>query len=70
MKRKDRTQLHTTSLADLMGQLRTSEDQIQKMKMERFTKQTKNVHEITMLKRKVAIMKTIIQEKQQAEVVS
>lgn len=69
MKRKDRMQLHTMSVVDLTSQIRTTGEQIKKMNMERFTKSTKNVHEITQLKRKVAIMKTILHEKRQGEVV-
>lgn len=67
MKRKDKEQLHTMTEAELTSQLRTLGEQIQKMKMERFTKPAKNVHEITMLKRKVAIIKTVVQQKHRGE---
>lgn len=70
MKRKDKQQIHTMTTAELTSQLRTLGEQIQKTKMERFTKQTKNVHEITAIKRKIAIMKTVLHEKQQTEVVA
>lgn len=70
MKRKDKVQVHTMNAAELMSQLRTIGEQIKKMNMERFTKPAKNVHEITALIRKVAIMKTVLHEKQQTEVVS
>jgi len=70
MKRKDKVQLHAMSAVDLESQIRTTGDQIKKMNMERLTKPTKNVHEITQLKRKLAIMKTILHQKQQAEVAS
>jgi ribosomal protein L29 len=70
MKQKDKVQIHTMSVVDLESQIRTLEDQMKKMKMERFTKPTKNVHEITQVKRKIAIMKTVVHEKQQTEVVS
>jgi len=70
MKRKDKVQVQTMSVADLTSQLRTIGEQIKKMNMERLTKPANNVHEITALIRKVAIMKTILHEKQQTEVVS
>jgi ribosomal protein L29 len=69
MKRKDKTQIYTMNVAELASQLQILGEQIKKMNMERFTKQTKNVHEITLLKRKVAIMKTIVKQKQQGEAV-
>lgn len=69
MKRKDKVQLHAMSAVDLESQIRTTGDQIKKMNMERLTKPTKNVHEITALRRKVAIMKTILNQKHQGEVV-
>ena len=37
--------------------------------MERFTKPAKNVHEITLAKRKYAIMKTVLSQKNQGETV-
>jgi len=67
MKRKDKAQIQAMTVTDLIGQVRTVGEQIKKMKMERLTKPSKNVHEITLLKRKVAIMKTIVQQKQQGE---
>lgn len=67
MKRKDKQQLHTMTITDLTSQLRLLSEQIQKMKMERHTKSVKNVHEITQLKRKYAMMKTILQQKHQGE---
>lgn len=70
MKRKDKEQVHTMTEAELTSQLRTLGEQIQKMKMERFTKPSKNVHEMTMLKRKAAIIQTVIYEKHQTAVVS
>jgi|GEM_PF-1906468 len=70
MKRKDKTQLHTMSIAELASQIRTLVEQIKKMKIDRFTKSNKNVHDITLLKRKLAIVHTIMQEKLKEEKVS
>ncbi len=69
MKRKDKIQIHSMNVAELTSQLLTIGEQIKKMNMERLTKPAKNVHEITTLKRKVAIMKTIVSQKNQGEAV-
>lgn len=65
MKQKDKTQMHTTSSVDLISQIRATNEQITKMNIGRYTKPAKNVHELTILKRKVAIMKTILNQKNQ-----
>jgi len=67
MKRKDKIQIHTMNTAELTSQIQTIGEQIKKMKMERFTKPAKNVHEITIAKRKYAIMKTVLSQKHQGE---
>lgn len=69
MKRKDITQIHTMNGTELASQIQTIGEQIKKMKMERYTKPAKNVHEITILKRKYAIMKTVLRQKNQGEMV-
>ncbi len=69
MKRKDKTQIHTMNAAELASQIQTIGEQIKKMKMEQFTKPAKNVHEITLLKRKYTIMKTVLCQKNQGETV-
>ena len=69
MKRKDKTQIHTMTAAELTAQIQTIGEQIKKMKMERYTKPAKNVHEITIAKRKYAIMKTVLSYKNQGETV-
>jgi len=67
MKRKDKIQIQTMNAAELTSQIQTIGEQIKKMKMERFTKPAKNVHEITIAKRKYAIMKTVLSQKHQGE---
>ena len=67
MKRKDKIQIQTMNTAELTSQIQTIGEQIKKMKMERFTKPAKNVHEITIAKRKYAIMKTVLSQKHQGE---
>ena len=69
MKRKDKTQIHAMNIAELTSQLSTIGEQIKKMNMERFTKPAKNVHKITLAKRKYAIMKTVLSQKNQGETV-
>ena len=61
-------QAHGSSMESVWaGESEKEMEKIKKMKMERFTKPAKNVHEITIAKRKYAIMKTVLSQKHQGE---
>lgn len=64
MKKKEKTQLQATSIADLQKQVTALEKTITEKMRDRATKQVKNVHEIKDLRKKVARVKTFIRQKE------
>lgn len=64
MKKKEKTQIQAASITDLHKQIIALEKTITEKMRDRITKQVKNVREIKELRRKVAIIKTIIAQKE------
>lgn len=62
MKRKEKMHIKTQNKTELVGQIDSINGQIQKMRIDRYTKAVKNVREIRNLKRKLAILKTMIHQ--------
>lgn len=64
MKKKEKEQMRAASITDLQKQVAALEKTITDKMRDRVTKQVKNVHEIKELRKKVAIVKTIIRQKE------
>jgi ribosomal protein L29 len=64
MKKKEKTSLHSMKPEELMKIVAEAKKDLAKMMVNRYSKQSKNAHDITALKRKIAIVLTIAQEKE------
>jgi len=63
MKYKEKSQLQNASVEDLLESVKGAEKQLAQLKLDRFTKQIKNLREMRTLRRKIAVMKTILTAK-------
>lgn len=59
MKRTIKTQIHSLSAKDLAAQINETEKRIAQLRIDRFTKQQKNVREVRSLHEKIAVLKTV-----------
>jgi ribosomal protein L29 len=64
MKKKEKTSLHSMKTAELAKIVAEAKKDLAKMQVNRYSKQSKNAHDITLLKRKIAIVMTIAHEKE------
>lgn len=64
MKKKEKTQIQAANSGDLQKQVALLEKTITEKMRDKATKQVKNVHEIKELRKKVAIVKTCIRQKE------
>ena len=64
MKKKDITALHAMDKKELMKVIVETQRSLGAYSVNRYSKQSKNVHEGTILRRKVAIASTILNEKE------
>jgi ribosomal protein L29 len=64
MKKKEKTSLHSLNSAELVKVIADVKKELAKIRVNRYSKQSKNVHEITFLKRKLAIAETFAHEKE------
>lgn len=67
MKKKEKKQLHEASKENLQKQVVGLEKTIREQLRDAGTKQGKNIHEIKALRKNVAIVKTIIRQKELAQ---
>ncbi len=59
MKKKEKTSLHTMNPEELGKVISESKTKLAQFLVNRYSKQSKNVHEGTMLRRKIAVASTI-----------
>ena len=59
MKRNTKTQIHSMSPKDLATQIAETEKRVEQLRVDRFTKQQKNVREVRELRQKIAVLKTM-----------
>ena len=64
MKTKAQTALHMMTAAELTKVLVDAKTALAILVMNRYTKQSKNVHEGTALRRKIAIVSTVLRQKE------
>jgi ribosomal protein L29 len=69
MKQKEKQQIMAMAASDLTAQIRDVKKQIATLALDKFTKPMKNVRTVTALRRKVAIMKTRLNDVSMAEAV-
>ena len=68
MKGKDKKALHTKTQAELTSLLREKRRELTKMRMEQLINKVKNVHAGTNLRREIAVIESIVREKEIANV--
>lgn len=66
MKRKEKMSIQSQNKTELASQIQSIGLQIQKMRIDRYTKAVKNVREITKLKRRLAVVKTMFNQKSES----
>ncbi len=66
MKKKEKTSLVTASTIELEKQLAETAKKLASLRLERYTKQMKNTREARTLRKDIAIIKTVIRQKEQA----
>ncbi len=64
MKKKEKKEIQTAGITDLQKQVAALEKTMTEKMRDRATKQVKNVHEIKELRKKIAIVKTIMRQKE------
>jgi ribosomal protein L29 len=64
MKKKEKTSIHSMKATELIKMISDAKKELAKIRVNRYSKQSKNVHEGTALKRKIAIAQTVLQEKE------
>ncbi len=62
MKTKEKQTLRKTAPAELSAQIGDLEKSLGKMRIDRYTKETKNTRERKTMRKKIAVMKTFIKE--------
>ena len=64
MKKKEKTNLHSNSPAELVKAINDAESTLAQLKVTRYSKQSKNVKEARTLRNKIAVVKTILRQKE------
>jgi ribosomal protein L29 len=64
MKIKDKETLRSLTLEELKKKVVDSYQEIQSQKLEKYVKSVKNLRKVKMLRKDLAVMKSIIQEKE------
>lgn len=65
MKQKEKTALRSQSVAELKKRRSETEQKLAAFRLSRYTKQSKNVRESKQLRQQIAILSTVIAEKEQ-----
>ena len=64
MKKKEKVQLQSMKAVELKKLVRETKDKLARFCINRYSKQSKNVREITAMKKKIAVAATFIREKE------
>ena len=64
MKQKDKQNYSKTGIQELKKEIESLEDTLKKLRIDRYVKQMKNSREGKMIRKKIAVLKTFIQQKQ------
>ena len=64
MKKKEKNELRAATLEELKKQISNVEKNIAEKMRDRATKSVKNVREIKMLRKKLAVLKTVVRQKE------
>lgn len=64
MKKKERKILHKQNLKELNESLKKTQLELVKARMEKATAKVKDVYKITKIRKKIAVIKTIIRERE------
>ena len=64
MKKKEKSELRGATLEELKKQISSVEKTVAEKMRDRATKSVKNVREIKMLRKKLAVLKTIVRQKE------
>lgn len=62
MKKRERQELHTKKITDCQKEIRELQDMLVKHAVSRYTKPSKNVREAKMMRKRIAMLYTCIQE--------
>lgn len=66
MKQKEKTSLRGMTIVELKKQLTDMQQKLAALRLSRYTKQSKNVRESKVMRQKVAVLSSIICEKESA----
>ena len=64
MKTKDKKELHTKTEDELTKMLQDAQEDLMKLKLDKAQNKVKNTSELSNIRRKIAIIKTILKEKE------
>lgn len=64
MKTKDRKELHNKTVAELASMLKDTHEALAKLVLDKAQNKVKNTSELSNLRRKIAVIKTILREKE------
>jgi ribosomal protein L29 len=64
MKKKEMTSMHAMKSAELVKMISDAQGKLAEYLVNRYSKQSKNVHEGTALRRRIAVASTILSEKE------